>query len=75
MVVSYVIVDKQCAWQQDQSPEGSDGPHCGWVQGVDYQVTMCVLMVTKGTGGIPAGRMGEWTYQAFLQKTDMCLST
>ncbi len=28
MVVSYVIVDKQCAWQQDRSPEGSDGPHC-----------------------------------------------
>ncbi len=24
MVVSYVIVDKQCAWQQDRSPEGSD---------------------------------------------------
>ncbi len=47
MVVSYMIVDKQCVWQQDRSPEGSDGPHCGWVQGVDNQVTMCVLMVTK----------------------------
>ncbi len=42
MVVSYEIVDKQCAWQQDRSPEGSDGPHYGWVQGVDIQVTMCV---------------------------------
>ncbi len=26
MVVSYVVIDKQCAWQQDRSPEGSDGP-------------------------------------------------
>ncbi len=61
MVVSYVIVDKQCAWQQDRSPEDSDGPHCGWGQGVDNQVTMCVLMVTKGTGGIPAGGIGGVT--------------
>ncbi len=61
MVVSYVVVDKQCAWQQDQSPEGSDGPHCGWVQRVDNQVTMCVWMVTNGTGGIPVGGIGEVT--------------
>ncbi len=61
MVVSYVVVDKQCAWQQDRSPEGSDGPHCDWVQGVDNQVTMCVLTVTKGTRGIPAGGIGEVT--------------
>ncbi len=26
MVVSYMVVDKQCAWQQDRSPEGGDGP-------------------------------------------------
>ncbi len=32
MVVSYEIVDKQYAWQQDRSPEGGDGPHCKWVQ-------------------------------------------
>ncbi len=51
MVVSYEIVEKQCAWQQDRSPEGGDGPHCGWVQGVDIQVTMCVSMVPNGSGG------------------------
>ncbi len=56
-----MVVDKQCAWQQDRSPEGSDGPHYGWVEGVDNQVTMCVLMVTNGTGGIPAGGIGEVT--------------
>ncbi len=32
IVVSYGIVDKQCVWQQDRSPEDGDGPHCGWVQ-------------------------------------------
>ncbi len=63
MVVSYVIVDKQSAWQQDRSPEGSDGPHCGWVQGVDNQVTMCVWMVTNDTGGIPAGGIGEENFK------------
>ncbi len=61
MVVSYKIIDKQCAWQQDRSPDGGDGPHRGWVQGVDNQITMCVLMVINGTGGIPVGWVGEVT--------------
>ncbi len=66
MAVSYEIVDKQCAWQQDRSPEGGDGPHCGWVKGVDNQVTMCVWMVTNGTRGIPVGGVGdEWLYEWF----------
>ncbi len=50
-----------CVATRPITREGSDGPHCGWVQGVDNQVTMCVLMVTIGTGGIPAGVIGEVT--------------
>ncbi len=54
MVVSYEIIDKQCAWQQERSLEGSDGPHCGWVQGV-------YIHVTSGTGGDTSGRVGKVT--------------
>ncbi len=35
MVVSYVVVDKQCAWQQDRSPDDSDGPN--------YNVSLLVV--------------------------------
>ncbi len=35
----------------DHQRVGGDGPHSGWVQGVDNQVAMCVCMVTNGTGG------------------------
>ncbi len=60
MVVSYVVVDKQCAWQQDRSPEGSDGPHCVLVQGWTTKL-QCIyewlLMVPGDTSG--RGRRGH----------------
>ncbi len=59
MEISYEIVDKQCAWQQDRSPEGGDGRPCGWVQRWTAKLQGVTEWLLVLPGGIPAGGVGE----------------